>query len=120
MQMDRNSAIHPNLSALAVCLILSCIHVAADPTPLQITDASLLDGTLALAWSPGGNSYEVQRTDSLAAPNWTTVLATVRTNAAFPLTGTSGYYRLQNPATNSDSLVLTMTNLTANQHGPGI
>jgi len=112
MQMDRNSAIHPNLSALAVCLILSCIHVAADPTPLQITDASLLDGTLALAWSPGGNSYEVQRTDSLAAPNWTTVLATVRTNAAFPLTGTSGYYRLQNPATNSDSLVLTMTNLT--------
>ena len=98
----------------ASCLsdpVLLFQHLAGDAAPLQITDSRLLNGEFALAWTTSANSYEVQRTESLDAPNWTTVLATVRTNAVLPLSGNSGFYRLT-ASTNSSSLVLTMTNLT--------
>lgn len=114
MQTNRIALIRPNLLARAVSLILFCFcsHLAGDAAPLQITDSRLLNGKFALAWTASANSYEVQRTESLAAPNWTTVLATVRTNADLPLAGVAGYYRLQNASTSSSYLVLTMTNLT--------
>ena len=114
MQSNRRIAvIRPNLLARVVYLILFCFcsHLVGDAAPLQITDSRLLNGEIALAWTASANSYEVQRTESLAAPNWTTVLATVRTNAVLPLSGNSGYYRLS-ASTSSSSLVLTMTNLT--------
>ena len=114
MQTNRIAVSRPNVLARAAHLILFCFcsHLAGAAAPLQITDSRLLNGKFALGWTAGANSYEVQRTESLAAPNWTTVLATVRTNATLSLVGNSGYYRLQNAGTNSSYLVLTMTNLT--------
>ncbi len=86
MQTNRIAAIRPNLWTRTVYLFLLffCSHLAGGAAPLQITASSLLNGKFALTWMGSANSYEVQRTESLAAPNWTTVLATVRTNVRYP------------------------------------
>lgn len=115
MQINRIAVLRPNFPKPAVCLMgfwfWWCGHLAGDAAPFQITNSGLLNGKIMLAWTASANSYQVQRTESLASPNWTTVLASVRTNAALPLEGRSGYFRVRNANPSSSALVLTMTNL---------
>lgn len=80
--------------------------------PFAITGSRFQDGKLQLEWTTNAYSYQVQRADSPVSTNWTTVLASVRTNVAVPLDGTSGFFRVRSTATDASTLTITMTNLT--------
>lgn len=114
MQSNRIISMHPDSARFSFYLLLACMisQLASHAAPLQITDSHLQDGAIALAWTGNAYNYEVQTTGNLADPHWTTVLATVRTNAILPLAGNASYYRLQDASASPGSLTLNMTNLT--------
>ena len=97
---------------LAALLLCHCPWQTVAVTPPRITSAGVAGGKINLNWTGDSLSYEVQRTASLAAPNWTSVLATFRTNVLMPLNGDESFFRVVDPKTNTSSLVLTATNLT--------
>jgi hypothetical protein len=96
---------------LVACLLLHGPWPAAAVTPPRITSASLAGGKVSLTWTGNSLSYEVQRTASLVAPNWTSVLATFRTNVLIPVNGDASFFRVVDPKTNANTLVLNATNL---------
>jgi hypothetical protein len=103
---------HAGAVCLAAVLLCNCPWQTAAVTPPRITSASTAAGKINLTWTGDSLSYEVQRAASLAAPAWTSVLATFRTNVMVPLNGEESFFRIVDPQTNSSSLALTVTNLT--------
>ncbi len=101
----------PLAVASATLLICCCPRPTAAGTPPEITSVAAAKGTVRLTWTGDAYAYEVQTTTSLQSPNWLSVVATARTNAALPLGGNAAFFRVVTPETNVASLVITTTNL---------
>lgn len=77
--------------------------------PLQLT-GSISDRAVHLSWMGQALSYEVQSTLELSTPQWSTVLATTRTNAALAVSHNAAFFRVVPAETNRSTLVLSVTN----------
>ncbi len=99
------------IACAATLLACFCPRQTAAGTPPQIASVATVNGKVLLTWTGDAYAYEVQSTPSLQAPNWLSVLATTRTNAAIPLGGNAAFFRILTPETNASSLVVTTTNL---------
>jgi len=78
--------------------------------PLRLTAAALQGRALSLGWIGQATSYEVQSSLQLATPQWSTILATTRTNAAVAVSHKAAFFRVVPADTNRSSLVLNVTN----------
>jgi hypothetical protein len=73
--------------------------VAYDAAVFTVTNGFLLYGAadgadISLTWTGGTAPFIVQRADSLPANSWNNVLTTSVQNASFPLTNSTGFFRV--------------------------
>jgi hypothetical protein len=73
--------------------------VAYDAAVFTVTNGFSLSGVaegsgINLTWTGGAPPFVVQRADSLPANSWSDVLTTSLQNASFPLTNTTGFFRI--------------------------
>ena len=95
--------------------VLFLFFASAPPSraggPPKVTQVTLSGTTLNLAWTGNSTSYLVEKTTTLAAPDWHSAALTARTNIALALTDVSAFFRVAPASTNQSSIVLSVTNM---------
>jgi hypothetical protein len=64
------------------------------PGPIDLRSSRSANG-IKLNWSGGNGPYVIEKTDSIRAPSWGSVLTTSGQAVTLPITGASGFFRVR-------------------------
>lgn len=78
-------------------------EASAGPTPtITASVSALTDTTMTISWTGGTGKFLVQKKNTLTDATWTNYMTTTTSSATVPISGATGFFRIQEQYTGPD------------------